>query len=67
MEGFKISLLCLAIFVILIPSSYGNSLLRMMANGEGGLSERAEWDLSTESLQNKTANCQFATFQGHRE
>ena len=28
---------------------------------------RSEWDLSTGSLQNKTVNCQFATFQGHRE
>ena len=35
---------------------------RMMANDEGGLSERSEWDLSTGSLQNKTVNCQFATF-----
>ncbi|KAK9982995.1 hypothetical protein SO802_032520 [Lithocarpus litseifolius] len=40
---------------------------RMMANDEGGLSERSEWDLSTGSLQNKSVNCQFATFQGHRE
>ena len=39
----------------------------MMANDEGGLSERSEWDLSTGSLQNKTVNCQFATFQGRRE
>ncbi|XP_030948388.1 probable protein phosphatase 2C 51 [Quercus robur] len=67
MEGFKISVLWLTIFVILIPSSYGVSMLRMMENDEGGLSERAEWDLSTESLQNKTVNCQFATFLGHRE
>ena len=67
MEGFKISLLGLAIFVILVPSSYGVSMSRMMANDEGGLSERSEWDLSTGSLQNKTVNCQFATFQGHRE
>ena len=57
MEGFKISLLGLAIFVILVPSSYGVSMSRMMANDEGGLSERFEWDLSTGSLQNKTANC----------
>ena len=67
MEGFKISVLWLAIFVILVPSSYGVSMSRMMANDEGGLSERSEWDLSTESLQNKTVNCQFATFLGHRE
>ncbi|KAK7840656.1 putative protein phosphatase 2c 51 [Quercus suber] len=67
MEGFKISVLWLAIFVILIPSSYGVYMTRMMANEEGGLSERSEWDLSTGSLQNKTVNCQFATFQGHRE
>ena len=57
MEGFKISLLLLAIFVILVPSSYGVSLSHMMANEEGGLSERSEWDLSTGSLQNKTVNC----------
>ena len=67
MEGFKISLLGLAIIVILVPSSYGVSMSRMMANEEGGLSERSEWDLSTGSLQNKTVNCQFATFQGNRE
>ena len=67
MEGFKISLIYLAIFVILIPSSYGVSLSRVMANDEGGLSERSEWDLSTGSLQNNTVNYQFATFQGHRE
>ena len=67
MEGFKISLLCLAIFVILIPSSYGVYMSRMMANEEGDLSERSEWYLSTGSLQNKTVNCQFASFQGHRE
>ena len=47
MEGFKISLLCLAIFVILIPSSYGVSMSCMMANKEGDLSERSKWDLST--------------------
>ena len=67
MEGFKISLIYLAIFVILIPSSYGVSLSHVMANDEGGLSERSEWDLSTGSLQNNTVNYQFATFQGHRE
>ena len=67
MEGFKISLIYLAIFVILIPSSYGVSLSCVMANDEGGLSERSEWDLSTGSLQNNTVNYQFATFQGHRE
>ena len=57
MEGFKISLVRLAIFVILVPSSYGVSMSRMMANDEGGLSERSEWDLSAGSLQNMTMNC----------
>ncbi|XP_075641137.1 putative protein phosphatase 2C 51 isoform X1 [Castanea sativa] len=73
MKGFKISILWLGIFVLAIPSSYGVSVSCMMAYDEGGIStvlespECSEWVLSTESLQNKTLNCQSATLQGHRD
>lgn len=72
MKGFKISILWLGISVLVIPSSYGVSVSCMMAYDEGGIStvlespECSEWVLSTESLQNKTLNCQSATLQGHR-
>ena len=73
MEGFKISVLWLGIFVLVIPSSYGVSVSCMMAYDEGGISTVSEspecsgWVLSLESLQNKIVNCQSAILQGHRE
>lgn len=75
MEEVKIAVIFVcAISCIVVDGVVSVSVSCMMAYDEGGAPAvlhtpecTSHWVLNTLSLQNQTANCQFATLQGRRE